>query len=224
MSHSDLSNLGYDRLAKHYRRLEYVLFGNELQKSRVAMLPSLPSCRSALVLGDGDGRLLKALCQSQPECRITSLDQSARMLEIQQQRMQATEGSERVTYLKQDARDLRPVASSLDLLVTPYFLDCFTLDDLTRCIPLWLSGVRHEGWLYVVDFHQPSQGWQRLRAKLLLSLMHRFFRWQTNLPNHRLVDLDAVLSAQPMRLTKQATYSRGLMRAQLYQITRQTGS
>ena len=52
---------GYDHLAKHYHFFEKLMFGESLTKARMALLDSIPDCCSALVLGDGDGRLLEAL-------------------------------------------------------------------------------------------------------------------------------------------------------------------
>lgn len=221
MNRHNASTAGYDRLANHYQLLENVLFGAKLQRSRVAMLPTLPACQSALVLGDGDGRLLEAFCQSQPECCVTSVDQSERMLAMQNQRIALSTSLDRVTFVRQDARAYHPEPNSIDLLVTSYFLDCFTFDDLSCCLPAWIGGLKDQGWLYVVDFQQPPDGWQRFRGKLLLSLMHWFFRWQTKLPNRHLVDIDSVLQRQPLKLVKQIVFDQGLIRAQLYQVSRE---
>ena len=213
------SAAGYDRLAKHYRLLERSLFGNRLQRSREALLSRLPRCESALVLGDGDGRFLKAFRESQSECVITSLDQSGRMLDLQRGRLLVEDSSLRkVEFLQQDARDYQPVPDSHDVLVTAYFLDCFTEEQLARCLPKWIAGVKDRGYFYVVDFYQPHAGYHRYRSGVLLWLMHRFFRWQTDLPNQRLVDLDAALMTLPLEQLHEEILDGGLIRSRLFRV------
>lgn len=52
---------GYDRLGPWYEWVEWLRFGGRLQTWRTRLLDRLPTPRSALVLGDGDGRFLRAL-------------------------------------------------------------------------------------------------------------------------------------------------------------------
>lgn len=191
---------GYDRLASVYRPLETCLFGNSLQRARVSLLSALPKINSAIVLGDGDGRLLEQLCKTQPECRVTSVDQSSEMLKHQRRRVHRRKSDDRVNFLQLDAKDFCPPEGGCDLLVAAYFLDCFRADDLAVLLPQWLRGLRAGGLFYFVDFIQPSSGWRRHQSRVYQTLMHWFFRWQTGLPNRQLVDLDEILAAQDLEL------------------------
>jgi ubiquinone/menaquinone biosynthesis C-methylase UbiE len=223
MAARNASVTGYDRLAKYYRLLETSLFGNRLQQSRVALLSHLPRCESALVLGDGDGRLLEAFHKSQSDCDITSLDQSGRMLELQRERLQTEDSNlRRVEFVQQDARDYLPARGRHDVLVTAYFLDCFTEEQLANCLPKWIAGVKDRGYFYVVDFYQPRHGWHRYRSSVLLWLMHRFFRWQTELPNQRLVDLDAAFVAVRLEPLHEEILDGGLIRSRLFRVRHST--
>jgi ubiquinone/menaquinone biosynthesis C-methylase UbiE len=218
MNAAEKSIRGYDRLARPYRCLEQSLFRGQLQRARLAMLGDLPDTKHALILGDGDGRLLEQLCRAQPGCRFTSVDQSGQMLRRQRQRVERAEASERVELVAADARDFRPTLSQYDLLVTAFFLDCFSSQELPCLLDQWLRGVRAGGLLYFVDFTQPRSGWRRYRAVLYLAIMHRFFRWQTGLPNRRLVDLDAVLNEQPVSLIKSTRHNHELIVSRLYRV------
>jgi ubiquinone/menaquinone biosynthesis C-methylase UbiE len=218
MNDSEKSIRGYDRLARVYRPLERSLFRGGLQESRVALLGDLPESKSALVLGDGDGRLLEQLCHTQPRCRITSVDQSGQMLRLQRQRIERAGASQRVELVAADARDFRPMAGQYDLLVTAFFLDCFGQQELPGLLRHWLSGVRAGGFLYFVDFCLPRSGWRRYRAASYLAVMHGFFRWQTGLSNRHLVDLDGILREQSVSLVKSIGHNHDLIVSRLYRV------
>lgn len=207
---------GYDRLAKPYHFFEKLMFGEHLTMARTALLDSIPACGSALVLGDGDGRLLEALLCSQPECQITSIDQSGRMLDIQQTRLSNHPLRNNITWRQRDARDLQEFEQPFDLLVSAFFLDCFNLQDLEKHLPQWLNTLRPGGHFYFVDFQEPRAGWKRLRGKFYLATMHQFFRWQTNLPNRNLVDMDRVLNQCEAEILVSKNMNHDLICARLY--------
>ena len=209
---------GYDQLAGRYQLLEKLMFGSHLNRSRTALLTSIPECRSALVLGDGDGRLLEALLTIQPECQITSIDQSQRMLEIQQERLAHHPRRDNVNWRQQDARELEGFGYQFDLLVSAFFLDCFTSQELATHLPLWLNTLRPGGHFYFVDFQEPGSGWKRLRGKLSLTLMHHFFRCCTNLQNRRLVDLNGALNQCPLELVVSQNMNHDLISVRLYRM------
>lgn len=207
---------GYDQLAGRYQLLEKLMFGSHLKRARTALLTSIPACRSALVLGDGDGRLLEALLTTQPECKITSIDQSQKMLEIQQERLSNHPRRDNVTWRQQDTREFEGFEHQFDLLVSAFFLDCFTSQELETHLPLWLNTLRPGGHFYFVDFQQPDSGWKRFRGKLYLAMMHHFFRWRTNLKNRKLVDLNGALNQCSLELVVSQNMSHDLISVRLY--------
>ena len=212
----DQSSNGYDRLARHYRILETLMFGSGLQRSRTALVESIPPCQNALILGDGDGRLLESFLSSQPECQITSVDQSSKMLKLQRRRLANHPQRGNVTWKQQDARDLQDCNSKFDLLITAFFLDCLTLQELEQHLPGWLSTLRSGGWFYFVDFRQPDSGWQLMRGRICLTIMHWFFRRLTDLPNHTLVNMEAVLNRYPIELVASKNMNHELISSRLY--------
>ncbi|MAI32008.1 MAG: hypothetical protein CBE00_04815 [Planctomycetaceae bacterium TMED240] len=210
---------GYDQLACRYHLIETLMFGSRLKEARTALLSSIPACRSALILGDGDGRLLEALLTTQPECQITSIDQSQKMLEIQQQRLSNHPRRNNVRWIQQDARRLEQFDHQFDLLVSAFFLDCFTRQEIEMNLQKWLNSLRPDGYFYFVDFQEPKTGWKRLRGKLYLAAMHSFFRCYTNLPNRKLVDLNGALDQCPLELVTSENVSHDLISARLYRMT-----
>ena len=213
----DQSVRGYDRLAPIYQSLEFALFGRSLQRARVALVNHLPSIRTALVLGDGNGRLLEQLCQKQSECSFTSVDQSSKMIELQRKRVIRAGVTNQVEFVREDARKFDPSGREYDLLVAAYFLDCFSEVELARLIPRWLGGIRAGGVFYFVDFVQPRSGWRQRQAAVYQAMMHGFFRWQTGLPNRRLIDLDPILKQQNLSLIESAREIHPMIACRLYQ-------
>ncbi|QDV45162.1 ubiquinone/menaquinone biosynthesis methyltransferase [Stieleria neptunia] len=209
---------GYDRLATVYRGLEICLFGNALHRARLALLDQLPRAERALVLGDGTGQLLEQLCITQPDCRITTVDQSRQMLNHQQRRVERIGALERVEFVQTDARSYSVPVDQYDLLVAAFFLDCFTERELDDELPRFLAGLRDGGIFYFVDFVWPPPGWRRRQAAAYQWLMHRFFRWQTGLPNRRLVDLDAALARQTLVLHHSADRIHPMMACRCYRV------
>lgn len=234
--------LGYDRLAASYQGIERLVFGSQLQRARVALLDELPVWHRLLILGDGDGRLLERLYVHRHACEqqgghfqqtagaqdgpwsITSVDHSAAMLRRQESRLAATtdsgngiSASEGTVYFEHvDALSYTPEANAYDVIITPFFLDCFSQAELADRLPIWLSALCGEGAYLHVDFISPESRWQRPRAHLLLWAMHTFFRWQTGLANRRLVDSQAIIKQCGLSKASERISGRGMIAAQIW--------
>jgi hypothetical protein len=53
--------MSFDRLAPHYRWLEWVLAGRKLQRCRTAFLDEIGRADATLLVGEGNGRFLGEL-------------------------------------------------------------------------------------------------------------------------------------------------------------------
>lgn len=234
---SSRSQRGYDRLAGVYHLIEWLAFGHQLQRARVALIDKLPPWRRLLVLGDGDGRLLEQLVQKQfVDCsqtsqhrvvsEITSVDQSAAMLRRQRERIATSGIQANIEFIHADACQYEPAMGVYDVIVTPFFLDCFRAETLYVCLPQWLRGLRSGGTLYHVDFThlESSQSdrsvavgvFQRLRARTLMRAMHVFFHWQTGLENRQLVDIEAALKRCGLQKETQQIGCGGMTTTQIW--------
>lgn len=248
------SQRGYNRLAPSYHILEWLVFGKQLQRARLALIAQLPVWHRLLLLGDGDGRLLEQLflqrClatshspqsgrsslykRNSPSARrwsITSVDHSPAMLRRQRLRLNALRvngqrierGGGEIQFLQIDARDYRPPAQTYDVVVTPFFLDCFSPSELSEHLPLWLAALNEDGVQLHVDFISPHSAWQRPRAHLLLWAMHAFFGWQTGLTNRQLVDSQTLIEQCGLRKVAEHISGQGMIAAQLWQMDRACG-
>ncbi|MEO1618471.1 MAG: class I SAM-dependent methyltransferase [Planctomycetota bacterium] len=209
---------GYDTLASCYRALEWSLFRNQLQRARSALIPDIAACRRVLLLGDGDGRLLAEFLRHHPDASVVSIDRSEKMLEAQGRAVQRLGKLDQVEFKRQDLRTEPIVGGDFDLLITAFFLDCFTAQELVRLLPQWSQSVRVGGQFYFVDFIHPPAGWRRVQSLAYHAVMHAFFRFATDLPNRRLVDLDAILGHLPLRPIAIGDQVHPMMASRLYEL------
>src|SRR5687768_10747406 len=103
--------MSFDRLAPHYRWMEWLLAGRKLQRCRTAFIDTLPPVRQALLLGEGNGRFLRAFLLGQPGARVTCLDASARMLQAARRNVHA---SGRVNFVCCDVAEWKPPRNAFD--------------------------------------------------------------------------------------------------------------
>jgi len=244
------SERGYDRLACFYHTTEWIAWGSELQKARVALLDRLSKEFAAgskiLVLGDGNGRLLEQLIRI-PETAtttITSVDHSEAMLRRQRSRLakfnKTTRVKCQVEFVHADARSYSPSPGRYEVLVVPFFLDCFSESELSEHFPRWLAGLRAGGVLYYGDFvpnagsdcrsvlrtenagyarcrlGEPSDILSRWRAAVILWTMHVFFRWTTGLSNRRLVDIEPLFRSNGLVLVDERIGGKGMIATRIY--------
>jgi ubiquinone/menaquinone biosynthesis C-methylase UbiE len=211
--------MSFDRLAPHYRWLEWVLAGRKLQRCRTAFVHAVPVPRRVLLLGEGNGRCLLELLHAFPTARFTCVDSSRRMLERAQARVR-NQGlpDERVDYVHADVLDWRGRTGQFDLLVTHFFLDCFRPDQLGQIIPS-LSAAAAPGALWLIaDFCEPASGYfRKWRARWILQAMYLVFRRATRLPATRLTPPDGFLHQAGFVLRGRRLFDWGLLHSDLWQ-------
>jgi ubiquinone/menaquinone biosynthesis C-methylase UbiE len=209
----------FDRLAPHYRWMEWVLAGPKLQRCRTAFLPAIPAPRNVLLLGEGNGRFLAELMRRHPTARFTCVDASGGMLERARGRLRRNglEGTN-VSFVHADFLDWPAPPEQFDLIVTHFFLDCFTAEQLGRMLPR-IAAVSAPGahWL-IADFRQPESGWAHWRAKLIIRSMYLFFQCATRLPAGELEPVDPLLTRHGFALRQRRLAEWGLLHSDWWEL------
>lgn len=191
-----------DSLAACYRSLEFAAFGRGLEKARFAFLGETARLRRALVLGEGDGRFVCALARENVAISIDCVEASGRMIETARKRLRSEQNignPERIRFTQRDARLGPGSEGRYDLIVTHFFLDCFS-DAEVRKLIAQLRKVCVPGAIWLIaEFQQPQSGWRRWYADAWLAAMYTFFRVATGLetralPNYRACLVDAGFS------------------------------
>lgn len=181
----------FDRLALVYRWMEWLSFGPLLQRCRCAFLNEIADRRSALVLGDGDGRFTGRLLKAAPQIRILAIDSSPAML-----RSLLKEAGKNAGRVRTEATDIRewpqasesPYHTSFDLICTHFFLDCLSAEEICALISRIRPLLAANSMWVVSDFAVPKGILGRWVAGPLIRLLYWAFRWMTGLQVRRLPD------------------------------------
>ena len=212
--------MSFDRLAPHYRWMEFLLSGGKLQRCRTAFIRDIPAPRRVLMLGEGNGRCLVELLRAFPTARFTCVDASARMLECARARVHAHGLSDaEIEFIHADALQWQPPAAQFDLLVTHFFLDCFRAEQLAALIPRLTAAATPDARWLLADFREPSSGFSKWRARWILRAMYFFFRRVTRLPAKHLTPPDDFLQRSGFVLRKRRLSDWGLLHGDLWQRT-----
>lgn len=205
----------FDKLARIYHWMEYLSFGPALTKCRNEFLPDTTHCRNALVIGDGDGRFTARLLAANKTIRVDAIDASPAMLEAL---LRGAGGNgARVRAEVADARAWRPRNSErYDLVVTHFFLDCLTNDEV-RKLADWIRSSSTPNALWMVsDFAVPHTIFGRLVARPLVSALYRAFGLLTGLKIRSLPDHASALAAAGFRIGQKRTRLFGLVASELW--------
>jgi ubiquinone/menaquinone biosynthesis C-methylase UbiE len=205
--------VSFDFLAPHYHWLEGVTFGNKLQTARVAFLDQVNAPGRVLIAGEGNGRFLRSFLQKYPEAAVDSVDASAQMLRLAQER---AGDKTRIRFLHEDITLWSPPENTYDLIVTHFFLDCFTRDEVAQVVAkLARSATGRAVWL-VADFSVPPRGIARIHARIWLKVMYRFFRLTTRISASELVEPARYLSANGFERVARRRARFGLITSELW--------
>ena len=177
----------FDRLARPYRWMEGLTFGTALRRCRCTYLDQLQSVRNALLLGDGDGRFLARLLQQNPAVSVDAVDASRAMLQALVEN--AGPHSVRVRTHYADARQWDPRTAQYDLVVTHFFLDCLTTEEIAGLAARLRARLHPAARWIVSDFAIPDGWLGRLIAQPLVAGLYFCFNVLTGLrvgrlPNH----------------------------------------
>ena len=209
----------YGRIARVYRWLEYAAFGGALQRSRETFVDRLQSARSIAVFGGGDGRCFEAILRECPNAQVDAFDVDPVMIALVRRRADARAPG-RVTFHQVDARSVVLSPSRYDAVVTQYFLDCFTLEELAELLPRIEASLNPGAlWLFA-DFAIPpadAPAMLRWRAKVTIAILCWFFRWQVNHPLNNLPPMEQILRSRGWTALAVRERSGRMVRTVLFQ-------
>jgi ubiquinone/menaquinone biosynthesis C-methylase UbiE len=206
----------FDAIARPYRWLEYLSFGPMLERCRFYRLPELADSQRALVWGDGDGRFLARLLSQNPQIRADVVDLSSVMLRLLRGRVANIGAQNRITLHHANAREFAP-SGSYDLVVTHFFLDCLTTDEV-RTLTAGIRSHLCPGARWIVSEFAIPRGPLSIPAKLVVRSLYAAFHLFTGLKTHRLPDHAAALRACDLALVSRRRWLGGLLVSEMWQV------
>ena len=211
--------MSFDLLAPHYRWMEFILAGEKLQRCRTRFLDEISSAQNILLLGEGHGRCLIECCRCFPSAQITCVDASEKMLVQAQRQLKKHHIHTQVEFVHADVLHWKPAATTCDLIVTNFFLDCFRADQLEVMIAKLATTMTPDANWLIADFQAASSGLKRLRSQLILAAMYQFFRVITRLPARNLTAPDPILQRAGFVLHRRTESEWGLLHSDWWKRT-----
>lgn len=208
-----------DRIAGCYRWIEYLAFGRALERRRREYLDEVERARSILILGDGDGRFTAELVGRNQAGIIDSIELSPRMLALAKQRIGGEPSrAARLHFWHADARTMT-LPRDYDLIVSHFFLDCFTAQDLDSLIGRISVAARPQARWILSEFRLPDSGVWRFAGAALIKVMYWFFRIATGLKTKQVPDYRAVFALHGFRCLRHHSVLGGLLASELWEKT-----
>ena len=204
----------FDRLARIYRWMEWLTFGPFLSRCRCTFLDRLKHHRTALVLGDGDGRFTARLLAQYPRITVDAVDASGAMLNEMHRRV--TSNSSRLQAHLSDARSFLPKERCYDVVVTHFFLDCFTNVEVESLAKRLRSHATDEAVWVVSEFAVPAAWHGQAIAEPIIHFLYVVFGWLTGLKIRHLPDHHLALTRAGWSLDEEQKRLGGLLVSQLW--------
>lgn len=210
------SPANFDPLARPYRTLEYLTLGRKLEQTRLHFLPKLGMAHNALALGDGDGRFLASFLAANTSVQATAVDSSAAMLELLRRRCSRYE--DRLKTVQANALTFTPATDvPYDLVVSHFFLDCFTEEQLDQLIARITPALRPGGRWLISDFRIPP-GNMHLPTRVFIRGLYLAFRILTGLRVTHLPDHAGLLSEAGFQCIGRQMFLSGILTTELWEL------
>ncbi len=165
----------FNRIAPFYDRIAKLIFGNQLIRAQIHFLSEIKPNDDVLILGGGTGQLLEYF----PSCnKVLFVEKSEQMILYASRRKIEAD----VDYINEDFLNYDH-NRKFDIIICPFFLDCFDEINLHQVLRKIKSSLKSEGNLLVIDFKKNGFN------GLMLKSMHVFFRIFSKLESKSLLDI-----------------------------------
>jgi ubiquinone/menaquinone biosynthesis C-methylase UbiE len=204
--------VNFDRIAPHYRWIEGLLAGGQLQGARTAWLDAIRGHHSSsrvLIIGEGNGRFLQAFIQQCPNAAITCLDSSPRMIELARSRLGSRASN--IEWVCAKVLQWKGPPKTFDLVVTHFFFDCFEPDQVEAMVHHLAPMASPKAEWLMADFTAPDPGSPSLLSRGLLALLFAFFNQTANVTARTLTPPDSWLQQQGFHLHRRRPFAFGLL-------------
>lgn len=207
-----------DRIAPFYQSLEYVSFGRQLERRRVAYLQEAAESRSALLCGGGDGRFLARLLHFNPRVQVDFVDLSPKMVKVAENRISAMgqDVRRRVHFHCADVRSFRRSRDGYDLIVTHFFLDCFSEAEIDAVVSCLAASANPEARWLLSEFQEAAGPIGRLYTRAVIRSLYAAFHVATGLQVFRLPDYTRPLAAHGFSCQTEERALGGLLCSSLW--------
>ncbi|MEP0986231.1 class I SAM-dependent methyltransferase [Ekhidna sp.] len=194
----------FDFVAPIYDRLSKLVFGKSLIKAQAYHLKVIGDKDRVLILGGGTGKLLEFIPKSG---ELDFVEMSHRMLD----RAKRKKFHRSINLIHTDFLEFN-TDKKYDVIICPFFLDCFEIQGLTKVIAKIRSQLKPDGKLIITDFERSNIN------SFILKIMLIFFKLFSKLETNRLLDIRAILKENGFNESETSFYKKGIFSALYYQV------
>lgn len=212
------TSMNCDAIAPYYETLEHVSFGKSLERARFAFLPQTSTSLRAIVCGGGDGRFLTQLLRVNRNVHVDFVDLSPEMIAQAKKRISVMTqvDRERVSFHHADLREFEPLKAGYDLIVTHFFLDCFSDCELSAVVARLSNwGTPHAAWV-VSEFRETKGPLGRIWTAAITRTLYAAFRIATGLTVSHLPDYSSAIAAAGYYRKLEINILGGLLHSSLW--------
>ncbi len=191
----------FDFIAPIYDRLVQIFFGKNLDMATEHFFEEVGCEDNVLVIGGGTGRFLT---QMPPCAGITYVEKSPAMI----RKAKTRQVDSTIEFLESDFLTFES-SKVFDLVICPFFLDCFNASNLNRAIEVIGDHLPEKGKLIVIDFQPVTRIW-------LINLMHLFFRVFAALESKRMKNIHHFVIQNRFSEVKEAFFHENMIFSRLY--------
>lgn len=200
----------FDFIAARYDALSRIVFGQKIKNAQINSLQYIPAGATILIAGGGTGWILEEIAEIFPEgLHITYVDKSLKMVTLSQER---SIGLNKVEFINASIEDIKLPLQKFDVILTPFFLDCFPEKTLSPVFEKLNNGLKNEGRWINIDFYLSSKSpfWQ----KAMVQIMYLFFRLFSRIETNRLPNVNKYFGAYT--IIAQEMFLKNFIRMQVF--------
>lgn len=211
----------FDKLAGVYQWIEYLSFGPLLERCRFRFLESCAGTAYALVLGDGDGRFAARLMRANPNLKVDAVDASASMLAALQRRtlIANTRADGQLRTIHADLREWTPDRRGYDLIVSHFFLDCLTDQEVANLLQRIVPHLAPNATWIVSEFAVPAGRWRSKGSRLVIRFLYFVFARLTHLRVKRIPNYAGIFQQHGFHRTECTIFLGGLLTSEAWRHT-----
>jgi len=201
-----LNTSNYNFLAPFYKSLSRLVFGKGLEQGATHYFYRIKEKEKVLIVGGGNGELLKSLYNVCPSATVTYCEFSSKMIGLANKKNPFLK--EQISFLEKDAFTLEDFG--FDWVILPFFLDQFEGEQCVSFLKKIMEKSKENTQILFSDMHEAGI------SKVLLGTMYFFFKITTGLKNNKLPDFNKVFVEAGWIKEKEELFSNGRVLSGVY--------
>ncbi|PWJ42499.1 class I SAM-dependent methyltransferase [Sediminitomix flava] len=205
----------YDRIAFIYDKLVSLVFGKSIHKAQVAFLDKLEDGDKVLIVGGGTGWILEEIFKRIKPSKLIYVEASSEMIKLSEQRNVSKLNHEYIEFIHSDSL-LFASNVQFDVIITNFFLDLFTNEELQGWKSQILNLLKPRGFWFVSDFQLVYSSLDSYWQRVFSLFMHRFFKLFTSLRRNQFPNWESLFDDVNLQIIASQSFFRGMIFSKVY--------